>query len=70
MTDAHDEKRAAPRVHTKEEIDRSPPGCLLESLIEPLVSRIGGAPYLIFERLLYVVFSIRLDHKEASLEDG
>ena len=56
-----------PRIDTEEEVDRAPPSVLFESLIEPLVSRIGRAPYLIFERLLYVIFSVGLDHKVASL---
>ena len=63
----YNEKKAAPRVDTEEEIDRAPSSVLFESLIEPLISWIGRAPYFVFERLLYVVFSVRLDHKIASL---
>ena len=58
----------APRIDTEEEIDWAPSSVLFESLIEPLVSGIGRAPNLVFERLLYVVFSVRLDHEITSLK--
>lgn len=67
MTVAHNVEEP-PRVHTEEKVDRTSSSCLFECLIEPLISRIGGAPYLILERLLYIVFSIRFDHKVARLK--
>jgi hypothetical protein len=68
VTDAHNVEKP-PRVHTEEEVDRTSSSCLFECLIEPLISRIGGAPYLILERFLYVVFSIRFDYKVARLKE-
>lgn len=68
MTDAHNIEKL-PRVHTKEEVDRTSSSSLFECLIEPLISRIGGAPYFILERLLYIIFSIRFDHKVTRLKD-
>jgi len=68
VTDAHNVEKP-PRVHTEEEVDRTSSSCLFKCLIEPLISRIGGTPYLILERLLDIIFSIRFDHKVARLKD-
>ena len=68
MTDAYNVEKL-PRVHTEEEVEGTSSSCLFECLIEPLISRIGGTPYLILERLLYIIFSIRFDHKVTRLKD-
>lgn len=60
-----DSLRAAcsPSVNAKEEVNRSTPSTLLERFVEPLVTRIGGAPDLVLETLVYVILSVRLDDK-------
>ena len=54
-------------IDTEEKVYRSFTRILLERLIEPLVSWICGTPDLVLERLVNIIFSVRLDDKETSL---
>jgi hypothetical protein len=59
----------AARVDTEEEVDGSTAGGLLEGLVEALVSWISRAPDFVLDRLVHVVFRIRLDNEEPGLCD-
>ena len=56
-----------PCVDTEEEVDRSPPGSLLECFVQPLVPGVRGAPNLVFQGLVHVVLCVGFDDKEPSL---
>jgi hypothetical protein len=53
----------SPGIDAKEEVNWSTPSTLLERFVEPLVTRIGGAPDFVLETLVYVILSVRLDDK-------
>ena len=53
----------SPSVNAKEEINWSAPSTLLKRFVEPLVTRIGGAPDFVLETLVYVILCVRLDDK-------
>jgi hypothetical protein len=53
----------SPSVNAKEEINWPTPGTLLERFVEPLVTRISGAPDFVLETLVYVILGVRLDDK-------
>ena len=57
-----------PSVDAEEEIDGAPPRGLLESLVQTFVAGIRGTPDLILERLVHVVFGVRLDDEETCLQ--
>lgn len=54
-------------IDAEEEVNRTFPGILLKRLIKPLITRIRRTPNLVFQRLVDVVFSVRLDDEESSL---
>ena len=54
-------------INTEEKVYRSFTRILLERLIKSLVSWIRGTPDLVLERLVNIIFSVRLDDKESSL---
>ena len=52
-----------PCVNAEEQVDRTPSRGLLERLVESLVTRVGGTPDLILERLVDVILCVRLDNE-------
>ena len=55
------------RIDTEKQINGTAPGGFFERLIQTLVSRVSGAPDLILERFVNVIFRVRLDHKVSGL---
>ena len=56
-----------PSIDAKEQINGTTTITFLERLVQPFVTRIRRRPYLILKRLVYIIFSIRFDHKIACL---
>lgn len=53
----------SPSINAKEQVNRSTPSTLLERFVEPLVTRVGGAPDFVLETLVYIILGVRLDDK-------
>jgi len=53
----------SPSVNAKEEVNWTTSSTLLECFVEPLVTRISGAPDFVLETLVYVILGVRLDDK-------
>lgn len=54
-------------VDAKKKVDWAAPSTLFECLVQPLISRIGRAPDLVFERLVDIILGIRLDNKVSGI---
>ena len=57
----------SPSINAKEEINWSTPSTLLERFVEPLVTRVGGAPDFVLETLVYIILGVRLNDKVPGL---
>jgi len=50
--------KVSARIDTEEQVNRTSTSTVLERLVEPLVARIGGAPYLVLQGFMDVIFGV------------